>query len=119
MYLERQGPSTPLGQLSATRTGQQIRVSARAPPPPAEGGTRLNTFIVQLRNGEARTWGNQAEISAMSAKQAAEQAAGGSLRAGPGERVHLRARVWPTPFGSRPDIPFYNGSAPTMCPGQS
>jgi hypothetical protein len=76
----------------------------------------VNTFIVQLRNGEARSWGNQAEVSAESPKQAAEQVAGGFLRSGPGERIHLRARVWPTPFGSSPDIPFYEVAVPTMYP---
>ncbi len=69
--------------------------------------SRSSTFVVQLRNKEARSWGNQTEIVAGSAKEAAEQASGSSLREGFGDRVDLRARVWPTPFGSRPDIPFY------------
>ena len=76
----------------------------------------MNTYIVQLRNGEARSWGNQAEVSAESAKEAAEQVAGRLLRSGPGEREYLRARVWSTPFGSSPDIPFYEASVPTMYP---
>ena len=73
----------------------------------------MSTFIVQLRNSETRSWGNQTEMSAESAHEAAEQAAGASLHFGPGERVHLRARVWAMPFGSRADIPFYEALAPT------
>ena len=75
--------------------------------PADQSSTTTATFVVQLRNKEARSWGNQTEIVAGSAKEAAEQASGSSLREGFGERVDLRARVWPTPFGSRPDIPFY------------
>jgi hypothetical protein len=74
----------------------------------------VDIFIVQLRNGETRTWGNQAEIGAVSAQKAAEQLAGRGLRPGPGDRMNLRARVWPMPFGSRPDIPFYEAAVPTM-----
>lgn len=75
--------------------------------PADQNAPTTSTFVVQLRNKEARSWGNQTEIVAGSAKEAAELAAGSSLREGFGDRVDLRARVWPTPFGSRPDIPFY------------
>ena len=72
---------------------------------------RRNTFIVKLRDIETRSWGNQTEIVAASARDAAEQATGGEqLLEGPGERANLRARVWETPFGSAPDLSFYTGN---------
>ena len=67
----------------------------------------MATFIVQLRDIRERRWGNQSEVAAGSAKEAAEQVAGEPLHQGTGARAELRARVWPTPFGSQPDIPFY------------
>ncbi|WP_375461883.1 hypothetical protein [uncultured Enterovirga sp.] len=67
----------------------------------------MTTFIVQLRSTETRSWGNQAEVQADSAAEAAEQEAGESLRQGAGVRSDLRARVWATPFGSQPEISFY------------
>jgi hypothetical protein len=76
----------------------------------------MDTFIVQLRNAQARSWGNQTQISAGSPQDAAQQVAGRGLQPGPGQRDDLRARVWPTPFGSRPGIPFYEVPAPTMYP---
>ena len=64
-------------------------------------------FIVQLRSYETRSWGNQAEVDAASATEAAEQAAGEPLLQGEGERGNLRARVWEMPFRTRPEIMFY------------
>jgi hypothetical protein len=73
----------------------------------------MTVFIVQLRNPVTRMWGNQAEVMAETAKEAAENLAGCELREGAGDRADLRARVWTVPFGSRPEIPFYatEGSA--------
>ncbi len=79
----------------------------------------MDTFIVQLRCAEARSWGNQTEISAESPQEAAQQVAGRSLQPGPGQREDLRARVWPTPFGSRTGIPFYEVPVPSTYPGSA
>jgi hypothetical protein len=79
----------------------------------------VDFFIVQLRNAESKSWGNQTEISAGSPREAAQQVAGRGLQPGPGERESLRARVWPTPFGSRTGIPFYEVSVPSMYPEPS
>lgn len=78
----------------------------------------MANFVVKLRNLESRSWGNEAEIDAGSAKEAAEQVAGEPLRAAVGVRADLRARVWPTPFGSQPEILFYTdvASAPAVVP---
>lgn len=76
----------------------------------------MDIFIVQLRNADAGSWGNQTEISAASPQEAAQQVAGRGLHPGPGQRENLRARVWPTPFGSRTGIPFYEVPVPTMYP---
>ena len=67
----------------------------------------MPSFVVQLRDIQERRWGTHSEVAADSAKQAAEQVAGEPLHQGSGARADLRARVWPTPFGSQPDIPFY------------
>lgn len=67
----------------------------------------MDTFIVKLRSLESRSWGNEMEISAETAKEAGERAAGEPLREAVGVRADLRARVWPTPHGSAPDILFY------------
>lgn len=67
----------------------------------------MTVFIVQLRNPATKMWGNQAEITAENPKAAAESAAGCTLREGAGGRADLRARVWPVPFGTQPEIPFY------------
>lgn len=71
---------------------------------PAKPGS---VFVVKLRNALTRSWGDQVEVVAASAHEAAERIAGEPLLGGVGERSNLRARVWPTPFGSMPDIPFY------------
>jgi hypothetical protein len=75
----------------------------------------MTVFIVQLRNPVTRMWGNQAEVTAETAKEAAESAAGCTLRGGVGGRADLRARVWATPFGTQPEIPFY--ACETASPG--
>ena len=67
-----------------------------------------STFVVKLRDPLTRSWGNEHEVVAASAREAAEQLAGGEhLLEGPGERADLRARVWKTPYGSAPDLSFY------------
>ena len=67
-----------------------------------------STFVVKLRDSLTRSWGNEHEVVAASARDAAEQLAGGEhLLEGPGQRSDLRARVWMTPYGSTPDISFY------------
>lgn len=67
----------------------------------------LITFVVKLRNLQTRSWGDQTEVSASSAQDAAEQMAGSPLVGGFGDRSDLRARVWAMPFGSKPDTAFY------------
>ena len=77
------------------------RTSPRAP-------ARGSTFVVKLRDSLTRSWGNEHEVVAASAREAAEQLAGGEhLLEGPGERADLRARVWKTPYGAAPDLSFY------------
>ena len=79
--------------------GTSPRVSAQA---------RGSTFVVKLLDPLTRSWGNEHEVVAGSAQEAAEQlAAGEQLTEGPGERVNLRARVWKMPYGSTPDLSFY------------
>lgn len=82
--------------------------SGSAPGPSPSGETLpLPTFVVKLRNLQTRSWGDQTEVSASSAQDAAEQLAGDRLVGGFGDRSDLRARVWATPFGSKPDTAFY------------
>lgn len=69
--------------------------------------TRDAVFVVKLRDVSSRMWGNQVEIRASSALEAAEMATGERPLLEAGIRNDLRARVWATPFGSRPDVPFY------------
>ena len=66
----------------------------------------MTVFIVQLRNPATRMWGNQAEVTSETARQAADDAAGCQLRTGAGSREELRARVWAVPFGSKPEMLF-------------
>jgi hypothetical protein len=68
----------------------------------------MTVFIVQLRNPATRMWGNQAEVTADSPQQAADSAAGYPLHASGGTREDLRARVWELPFGSKPEMHFYD-----------
>lgn len=68
---------------------------------------RSSVFAVKVRSQRTRSWGDLTEVMAVSAKVAAEQLVGSPLREGPGDRADLRARVWPTPFGTSPDIPFF------------
>jgi hypothetical protein len=68
----------------------------------------MSVFIVQLRNPATRMWGNQAEVTADTAQQAADSAAGYSLHASGGTREELRARVWEVPFGSKAEMHFYD-----------
>ena len=83
-------------------------VSSSAPgPAPIVEASPLVTFVVKLRNLQTRSWGDQTEVSASSAQDAAEQLAGDRLVGGFGDRSDLRARVWATPFGSKPDTAFY------------
>jgi hypothetical protein len=65
------------------------------------------TFVVKLRNPTTRMWGNQIEVRAASAADAAEDVAGEQLVESGGERADLRASVWATPFGSTPCRMFY------------
>ena len=67
----------------------------------------MPTFIVKLRSLSTKSWGNQEEVEAGSALEAAQRVSGETLREGSGAREHLRARVWVTPFGSQPDVQFY------------
>jgi hypothetical protein len=65
-------------------------------------------FVVKLRDVRTRSWGNETEVVATTALEAAERvAAGEHLLEGPGERSRLRARVWKTPYGSVPEMLFY------------
>lgn len=93
------------------------------PLPESEGFGRTsplvpvrNTYVVKLRDLETRSWRNETEVVAASAREAAEQAAGGEhLTEGPGERSKLRARVWRTPYGTTPDLSFYaKAGAPSL-----
>lgn len=74
---------------------------------PRVNGQGLLTFVVKLRNTTTRMWGDQIEVRAVSATDAAEEAAGEHLVEGRGERADLRVSVWQTPFGSRPCRLFY------------
>lgn len=64
-------------------------------------------FVVKLRDCGTRMWGNQIEVLAASARDAAELVSGERLRGGSGDRANLRARVWTLPFGSAPDVHFF------------
>ncbi|MDB5590901.1 hypothetical protein [Enterovirga sp.] len=64
-------------------------------------------FIVKLRNPGTRSWGNQTEVLALTAKDAAEDVSGERLIQGGVDRAQLRARVWAAPYGSAPDLMFY------------
>ena len=74
--------------------------------PVGDPGT-MSTFVVKLRNVTTCSWGDQVEMVAASAEAAAERASGELLLASEGVRSDLRVRVWPTPFGSKPDRAFY------------
>ena len=89
---------------ASSRSADLVGTSPRVSTAPAPG----STFVVKLRNALTRSWGNEHEVIAASAREAAEQVAGGEhLLEGPGERSDLRARVWKTPYGSTPDLSFY------------
>ena len=80
----------------------------RTTPGSFTASARGSTFVVRLRDRLTRSWGDEHEVVATSAREAAEQLAGGEhLSEGPGERADLRARVWKTPYGSTPDLSFY------------
>lgn len=82
-------------------------VSTPAGQTASAGSEAGSAFAVKVRDLTTRSWGDQTEVLAKSAKAAAEDVTGEALVEGPGERANLRARVWPIPFGSQPDIPFY------------
>ena len=87
---------------------KEVRTSQRTSPEGPAAAARGSTFVVKLRDPHTRSWGDQTEVIAISARDAAEQVAGGEhLLEGPGVRANLRARVWKTPYGSVPDILFY------------
>ena len=89
-------------------TARPARTSLPVPEAPVRG----STFVVKLRDFTTRSWGDQTEVTAVAAQEAAEQVAGGErLLEGPGERANLRARVWKTPYGSPPGLPFYAEAA--------
>lgn len=67
----------------------------------------MPTFIVKLRSLSTKSWGNQEEVEAGSALEAAQRVSGETLRQGAGERDRLRAKVWATPFGTQPEVQFY------------
>lgn len=73
---------------------------------------RASVFAVKVRSPRTKSWGDLTEVVAVSAKVAAEELVGSPLREGPGERADLRARVWATPFGTSPDIPFFTETVP-------
>lgn len=95
--------SVPAGVLASVGVKRTERDTSSGPVLSGRG----TTFVVKLRNMESRIWGNQSEIVADTAIDAAEWAAGESLVSAIGDRTKLRARVWQTPFGSIPDVPFY------------
>ena len=98
-------PSTSSGSTDVVGT------SPRASTAPARG----STFVVKLRDALTRSWGNEREVIAASAREAAEQVAGGEhLLEGPGERADLRARVWMMPYGSTPYLSFYTDAQAGM-----
>lgn len=68
---------------------------------------RAMAFVVKLRDGGTRMWGNEVEVMASSPQDAAELVAGERLLGGQGERANLRARVWTLPHGSVPEIHFF------------
>ena len=72
----------------------------------AAGPSRAG-FVVKLRDGATRSWGNETEVFAASAQDAAEIVAAQPLSSGPGSREHLRARVWKLPYGTVPEVHFY------------
>ena len=95
---------------------QPFRANIVVPPPlseppaaffePPKATAAGRSFVVKLRDTDARAWGDQTEILADCAKDAAEMMAGQHL-SNHGVRDDLRARVWQTPFGSKPDEAFY------------
>ena len=86
--------------------------SQRTSPEELGAAARGDTFVVKIRDPHTRSWGDQTEVIATSARDAAEQVVGKEhLLEGPGERANLRARVWKTPYGSVPDISFYAAAA--------
>jgi hypothetical protein len=92
-----QSTPTAVGQDNHPRPTAVPRVERQA----------LMTFVVKLRNATTRMWGNQIEVRAASAADAAEDVAGEHLVEGGGVRADLRASVWATPFGSTPCRMFY------------
>src|SRR3954471_18219642 len=95
------GTGTPTASSGST---DLVGTSPGASTAPARG----SPFVVKLRDVLTRSWGNEHEVIAASAREAAEQVAGGEhLLEGPGQRADLRARVWMTPYGSTPDLSFY------------
>jgi hypothetical protein len=91
---------------------KEVGTTQRTSPEGPGAAARGSTFVVKIRDPHTRSWGDQTEVVATSARDAAEQVAGGEhLLEGPGERANLRARVWKTPYGSVPDISFYATAA--------
>lgn len=83
-----------------SREGEFLTVGSDVPQ-------RGTAFVVKLRDGGTRMWGNEVEVVAPSAQEAAELVSGERLRGGTGDRASLRARVWKLPFGSVPDVHFF------------
>lgn len=77
------------------------------PPPPPAGSDPHPTFVVKLRSPDTRSWGNQVEVQAATASDAAEWLAGERLIEGSGQRDDLRVSLWSTPFGSSAPRLFY------------
>lgn len=104
--------------MMLNRTGGETSstpASGSGDDPQAAPSPRGATYLVKLRDPLTRSWGNEIEIVAASALDAAERVAGGErFVEGPGERANLRARVWKAPHGTSPDIPFY---VPAATPG--
>ena len=98
-------PQTFGANKTALPSGSTVLVGTSPPVSTAPG---VRTFVVKLRDTLTCSWGNEHEVIAASAREAAEQLAGGEhLLEGPGERADLRARVWKMPYGSAPDLSFY------------
>lgn len=71
----------------------------------------MGEFIVRLRNTATRSWGNQIDVTAPTALEAAQQAAGEPLQSEQRGRDALRARVWEKPYDTKPDEWFYHTRA--------
>lgn len=100
-------------QIPAPPSGSADDPHGQAAAPsqaPASGPGRA--FVVKLRAARTCSWGNETEIVAASALDAAQLVAGEPLFGGRGERANLRARVWQTPYGSVPDQLFYVKGTP-------